>query len=116
MRSIEVHVIETDDDINLALKSGLLESADLDELYCDECEETVGHEGSAFHEFSVVLYEDDASWFLCADCASPVTERDTILEFTVDFDSFVEGVDGMLEATFHEDSNQEEPNSDTEQK
>lgn len=108
MRAIEVHVIETDDDINLALKSGLLEPSDLDELYCDECEETVGHESSEFHEFSVVLYDDDASWLLCADCSSPVTERDTILEFTFDFDSFVEGVDGMLHATFYEESDTED--------
>jgi hypothetical protein len=113
MRSIEVHVLETDVDLGLAVRAGLLTENDLDELWCDECEETVGPtESKVFDEFSVVLYDDDTSWFLCASCSANVTERDTLLEVTLDFDSFVEGVDGMLHATFLESIEDDDSSKD----
>ena len=76
MRHLEVHVIETEQDIDLAIQAGLLTGSQLDHSYCAECDESVGHslEVGNFIPFSVVLDSDDNSWPVCSDCAGPVTD------------------------------------------
>ena len=103
MRAIEVHVIETDDDINLAMLSGLIEIDDLDSMSCDECSEDIGHlADDVFEEFSIAIYSDDTSRFVCSSCSAPITERESTIEFEIVFDGLVDGLDDFIEATFDE--------------
>ena len=102
MRHIEVHVLETDADVSLALTSGLIELDDLDGATCSDCEESVGHADDTFYTFCVVLNEDDY-WFVCEDCATPVVHSESTIPFVFEFGGFVDGIDGMLTATFDDD-------------
>ncbi len=78
MRALEVHIIETASDIDLAIKAGLLEPTQLNAVNCSDCEEEVGHTGGVeeFEPFAVVIDADDADWVVCIDCASPITDGD----------------------------------------
>jgi hypothetical protein len=68
MRHIEMHVIETVRDLELADTAGL----DVYETEaCDECFEPVGEDAGTFKKF-VVLLDDESEWIVCVDCASPV--------------------------------------------
>lgn len=97
MRSIEVHLIETDDDIDTALASGLLEIADLDATECSACSELVGHVRDRFIPFTLNLDEADIPWFTCVTCAQPIlepeitsaaTSHDALFELDDDLDDF----------------------------
>lgn len=102
MRSLEVHVFETDTDIDLGLQAGLLELDDLDETTCSECDERIGHVGVDFVEFAITLDEEDEPWFTCSDCAAPVINSEKELEWVIEFEGFSDEVDEMLEATIDE--------------
>ncbi len=73
MQHIELHVIESEEDIDLALQSGLLIPQHLDDIECSVCDELLGNTGTGdeFVGFAVVL-DDDYVWTVCADCADPV--------------------------------------------
>jgi hypothetical protein len=78
MRHIELHLIETDADIDLALLSGILTADQLDSTECAECGEEIGsseYDGS-FLQFAVVL-DEDTQCAICVECASPVLGTDT---------------------------------------
>jgi enoyl-[acyl-carrier-protein] reductase (NADH) len=68
MRHIEMHVIETVKDLELADVAGL-------DVYatetCEECFEQVGEDVGNFKKF-VVLLDDESEWIVCENCASPV--------------------------------------------
>lgn len=81
MRHLEIHVIETEQDVDLALQSGLLSLDRLDSTECVDCALPVGHASTdGFEPFAVVIDENDCDWAVCVDCASPVTEGATIPE------------------------------------
>jgi hypothetical protein len=68
MRHIEMHVIETVRDLDLADTAGL----DVYETEsCEECFEPVGEDSGNFKPF-VVLLDDESEWIVCSNCASPV--------------------------------------------
>lgn len=77
MRALEIHVIETASDIDLALQAGLLEPSQLDNATCSDCDEAVGYlVGVEFEPFVVVIDEHDNDWVTCSECADSVTEGD----------------------------------------
>jgi hypothetical protein len=78
MRALELHIIETASDVDLAIKAGLLEPHRLDYTSCSDCDDTVGHAATdeAFEPFCVVIDADDNDWVVCIDCASPITDGD----------------------------------------
>jgi hypothetical protein len=72
MRHLEVHVIETEHDIDLALQAGLVTAGQLSHSECSDCADLVGHAGESFSPFVVVIDEYDFDWAVCSDCASSV--------------------------------------------
>jgi hypothetical protein len=78
MRSLEVHLLETDADLGSALTAGLLLPEHLKETACSDCGEGIGRcrDADYFESFCVVIDETDRDWVLCADCASPVIDGD----------------------------------------
>lgn len=76
MRHLELHVIETEHDIDLALQAGLLELDRLDATECVECGVSLGYSDrtAEFEPFTVVIDESDTDWSLCLECASPVID------------------------------------------
>lgn len=69
MMHIEIHVIESDRDIDAAVQCGLLDGPfEIDP--CEHCGEEVGVLGD-FHPFAIVLDEED-QWTLCYECALPI--------------------------------------------
>ena len=61
MRSLEVHLLETDTDLGSALKAGLLLPEHLRETACSDCGESIGHANGedSFEPFCVVIDETD---------------------------------------------------------
>lgn len=90
MRHIELHMLETDSDLDLALQAGLLEPEQLVSTVCSDCDEYVAHVGDEFIPFAVVLDDKDRVWFVCEDCSAPVTDgaievtREVSLEGLID--------------------------------
>jgi hypothetical protein len=78
MRSLEVHVIETDSDLNYAIQAGVVLVEHLEESECSDCGLGVAHSNGedAFDAFCVVLDDSDRDWLVCLDCASSVVEGD----------------------------------------
>lgn len=72
MRSLEVHVFESEDDIDMAILSGTGLPEQLAFTTCAECHAPVGSFGGAFEIFVLVIDENDRDWLLCSDCAGPV--------------------------------------------
>jgi hypothetical protein len=74
MRSLEVHHLQTEDDLELALTSGLILPEQVAATDCMECETLVCYSDTKnlFIPFLLVLDEDDQDWVLCEDCASPM--------------------------------------------
>jgi uncharacterized protein with PIN domain len=73
MRSVEVHLIESNDDIDLGLLAGLLDPEDLtDDLRCSACSDELGNLSvEEFVEFVAIL-DDKRTWFLCTTCSDDV--------------------------------------------
>lgn len=74
MRHLELHVLETETDIDLAIQAGLLNGEQLASAECAECGELVGHDSSGFIGFAVVIDETDTDWTLCLECVAPVVD------------------------------------------
>ena len=80
MRSIEVHLIQTASDIDTAIRTGLLEPAQVNGLRCAACGEEVGHvsgplaDYASFEEFALLLDDRDIAWFVCYGCAEDVLD------------------------------------------
>lgn len=71
MRSIELHVMETDTDLDSGVLAGLLDNDELDGVECSACYEDVGHVNGVFYAFAVVL-DDVDQWYVCTSCSSNV--------------------------------------------
>jgi hypothetical protein len=76
MRSLEVHVFETDRDIDLALNAGVVLPEQIARTACVECEEPICYSGGAdeFCPFVLIIDENDQDWALCEECASPIVD------------------------------------------
>jgi len=74
MRSLEVHVFETETDLDHALRSGIALPEQLAMTECRECDLTTGICDGDFEPFVVVIDENDQDWILCTDCASPMLD------------------------------------------
>jgi hypothetical protein len=74
MRHLEVHVIETDQDVDLAIQAGLVTVEQLNYSLCSECAEDIGHTPLGFEPFAVVIDEVDRDWAVCLECASPLID------------------------------------------
>lgn len=73
MQHIEVHVIESETDLDLALQAGILSIEQLGHTECQECSTNVAYSAeSEFSAFAVVINDADQDWALCMDCAGPV--------------------------------------------
>jgi hypothetical protein len=73
MRSLEVHVFETERDIDLALGGGIVLPEQLASSRCIECSDGIGYSsGPVFGSFVLVIDENDQDWLLCHECASPI--------------------------------------------
>lgn len=78
MKSIELHLLETARDVDLAIQSGLVEASELNGLACLGCSEEVGHLADSFSAFAILLDERDVPWFMCNGCVSDVIEPITL--------------------------------------
>jgi hypothetical protein len=73
MKHIEVHVLESEEDIPTALNVGLLTLTDLDgDLHCSACSERVAHVNGVFHAFAIAIDEMDEPWIVCVGCVEPL--------------------------------------------
>lgn len=75
MRSLEVHVFETDRDLDLALSAGIVLPEQVARTECVQCEAPLCYSGnSEFCSFVLVIDENDQDWVLCENCATPITD------------------------------------------
>jgi hypothetical protein len=76
MRSLEVHVFETDRDIDLALHAGVVLPEQVARTECVECADPICYSGQAdgFCPFVLIIDENDQDWALCEECASPIVD------------------------------------------
>jgi hypothetical protein len=102
MRSIETHVIETGQDVDIALKIGLLEVTDLDITECSSCSDPVGHTKDGFVSFTVSLDDTDVPWFNCTGCATPIIDPDSAAG-TTSYEGLFDSQEEFDEFTFDED-------------
>ncbi len=73
MRSLEVHVFETERDIDLALNAGIVLPEQLASSSCIQCADKIGYSaGPEFGPFVLVIDENDQDWLLCHECATPI--------------------------------------------
>ena len=78
MRSLEVHVVETEADLEEAIEVGLFLPEQIRDSECSDCGIEVAHTSgeSTFDPFCVVLDDSDRDWIVCLDCASSIVEGD----------------------------------------
>jgi len=75
MRSLEVHIFETDTDVDLALNAGIVLPEQIARTACVQCNTAVCYSGTSnFLPFVLVIDENDQDWTLCEDCASGITD------------------------------------------
>lgn len=72
MRSLEVHLFETDSDLDSAIASGAVLPEQLIRTVCIDCQGPVGFAGLEFEPFVVVIDENDQDWLACTDCAKAI--------------------------------------------
>lgn len=72
MRSLEMHMFETERDVELAIRSGIVLPEQLASSRCIQCTEGVGYAGPGYLPFLLVIDENDQDWLLCTECAGPV--------------------------------------------
>jgi hypothetical protein len=101
MRSVELHVIETDADVESATIAGLADVGELDDVECAACYEDVGHVNGVFYAYALILDELE-QWIVCTGCAAPVLEADTSTESVTDLFAADEEFDAF-ELTDEED-------------
>jgi hypothetical protein len=76
MRSLEVHVFETDRDLDLALNAGIILPEQVARTACVECGDAICYSGRVeeFCPFVLIIDENDQDWALCEECASPIVD------------------------------------------
>lgn len=73
MYHIELHGIESLDDIRSAMSSGLLDDKTTVHTYeCADCDEPIGLIDGGLVPF-VIAFEGDEWWTVCIACSSPIT-------------------------------------------
>ena len=72
MRSLEVHLFETERDVDLAIASGTALPEQMAVSECKDCAGPAGYSSGDFEPFILVIDENDQDWILCAICARPV--------------------------------------------
>lgn len=73
MKSFEVHLMESEADLDLADVAGLSDGVDTYE--CANCWEAIGTlEEGPFRTFAIVLTYNDEGYSVCIDCVQPVVE------------------------------------------
>lgn len=75
MRSLEVHVFETEQDVDIAIQSGTALPEQIAQTSCLECEGALGYSSlDGFEPFVFVIDENDQDWVVCIECASPIVD------------------------------------------
>lgn len=74
MRSLELHLFETDQDVDLAIQSGTALPEQIASTICSECGGYVGFSGPEFEPFVFVIDENDQDWVVCTECAGPIVD------------------------------------------
>lgn len=75
MRSLEVHLFETERDVDLAIESGTALPEQIAKTQCTECDGKLAYSSlDEFEPFVFVIDENDQDWVLCCDCASPIID------------------------------------------
>ena len=75
MRSLELHVFETEDDVDIAIQSGTALPEQIANTQCNDCEGRVGYGGlDGFELFVFVIDENDQDWVVCGECAGPIID------------------------------------------
>lgn len=75
MRSLEVHVFETDTDLDNALRAGIIYPEQVAKTECIQCDAAVCFSGGAnFSSFVLIIDENNQDWVLCENCASAITD------------------------------------------
>jgi hypothetical protein len=72
MEHLELHVITSHHDAEIAARAGLLSEYPGEDLSCDHCGTSVGSVSGVFYPFAVILDEDDLDWISCDECYTPV--------------------------------------------
>ena len=72
MRSLELHVFETERDVDLAIHSGTVLPEQLAAVRCFDCDGRLGYDGETFEPFVFVIDENDQDWVLCTSCAGGI--------------------------------------------
>jgi hypothetical protein len=67
-----MHMFETERDVELAIRSGIVLPEQLASSRCIQCTEGVGYAGPGYLPFLLVIDENDQDWLLCTECAGPV--------------------------------------------
>jgi hypothetical protein len=65
-------MFETERDVELAIRSGIVLPEQLASSRCIQCTEGVGYAGPGYLPFLLVIDENDQDWLLCTECAGPV--------------------------------------------
>lgn len=74
MRSLEVHVFETETDLDIAVRSGVIPPEQVAKTECVQCESPICFSSAEFTSFILVIDENDQDWSLCEECASPIID------------------------------------------
>lgn len=85
MRNIELHLMDSNGDVDLGVKAGLIEPEEVTDVECDNCRDEVGHVDGAFYPYVVAL-DDQSHWNVCEDCASGVLDSSPMYE---EYDNFI---------------------------
>jgi hypothetical protein len=67
-----MHMFETERDVEIAIRSGIVLPEQLASSRCIQCTEGVGYAGPGYLPFLLVIDENDQDWLLCTECAGPV--------------------------------------------
>ena len=65
-------MFETERDVEIAIRSGIVLPEQLASSRCIQCTEGVGYAGPGYLPFLLVIDENDQDWLLCTECAGPV--------------------------------------------
>lgn len=75
MRSLELHVFETEHDVDVAIQSGTALPEQIAKTSCSECDGCVGYSSlDGFEPFVFVIDENDQDWVVCTECAGPIID------------------------------------------
>ena len=78
MRNLEIHLVNSNGDVEMVVKAGLMESTDAVDPECSNCtNEDIGHVAGTFYPYVVAL-DDHNHWLVCEHCASNVLDTSPV--------------------------------------